>query len=333
MKPSLMQVPVAADANMSLEEDAGDPWGTLGNIGIQGSSAGNALKRLLTLSCCRVGESFTRYSVSHTMDAAGNARPLVDVLGEVADATKNLGSAEKAAKFNEVFGLLGITSASAIGKSVTDTRALLSELQNAGGVAEKTAKEMDSGIGGAFRILKSSIEGVAIAIGESLSGPITRMVSGVLASRVGTDRMDRQQPPRSPDRRHRSRSNRRDRSRVVRSGDVRRNRQLCDRRAGQRFFRTRHGDHFHRWRDRGIVFPDRFGGRRGRSPRWLLPLCKRDRGEGGWLHRSGFPSSQERHIGSVRGNRQRFVSWRHHRRVPEFYGPISICSGPEASSI
>ncbi|MEO1617491.1 MAG: phage tail tape measure protein [Planctomycetota bacterium] len=166
--------PVAADANMSLEETLAI-LGTLGNIGIQGSSAGNALKRLLTLSAAE-SEKFQKVFGVATMDAAGNARPLVDVLGEVADATKNLGSAEKAAKLNEVFGLLGITSASAIGKSVTDTRALLAELKNAGGVADKTAKEMDSGIGGAFRILKSSIEGVAIAIGESLNGPITKMV-------------------------------------------------------------------------------------------------------------------------------------------------------------
>jgi TP901 family phage tail tape measure protein len=166
--------PVAADANMSLEETLAI-LGTLGNIGIQGSSAGNALKRLLTLSAAE-SEKFQKVFGVATMDAAGNARPLVDILGEVADATKNLGSAEKAAKFNEVFGMLGITSASAIGKSVSDTRALLAELRNAGGVADRTAKEMDSGIGGAFRILKSSIEGVAIAIGESLNGPITKMV-------------------------------------------------------------------------------------------------------------------------------------------------------------
>ncbi|MFN3194289.1 MAG: phage tail tape measure protein [Aureliella sp.] len=74
--------PVAADANMSLEETLAI-LGTLGNIGIQGSSAGNALKRLLTLSAAE-SEKFQKVFGVATMDVAGNARPLVDVLGEVA---------------------------------------------------------------------------------------------------------------------------------------------------------------------------------------------------------------------------------------------------------
>lgn len=72
--------------------------------------------------------------------------------------------------------MFGITAASSIGKSVADTRELYKELQKAGGIAGKTAEEMEGGLGGAFRILKSSIEGVAIAIGESLEGSVTTMV-------------------------------------------------------------------------------------------------------------------------------------------------------------
>ena len=145
--------PVAADANMSLEETLAI-LGSLGNMGIQGSAAGSALRRLLTLSAAE-SEKFQEVFNVATTDAQGNARSLIDVLGEVADATANLGSGERAAKFNEVFGLLGITAASAIGKSVTDTRSLLKELENAGGIAENTAQQMESGIGGAFRILKA----------------------------------------------------------------------------------------------------------------------------------------------------------------------------------
>jgi TP901 family phage tail tape measure protein len=177
--------PVAADANMSLEQTLAI-LGSLGNMGIQGSAAGSALRRLLTLSAAE-SEKFQEVFNVATTDAQGNARSLIDVLGEVADATANLGSGERAAKFNEVFGLLGITAASAIGKSVTDTRSLLKELENAGGIAENTAQQMESGIGGAFRILKSSLEGVGIAIGESLNDPLKRMtqvVSGALSGLI-----------------------------------------------------------------------------------------------------------------------------------------------------
>lgn len=169
--------PVAADANMSLEETLAI-LGTLGNVGIQGSSAGNALKRLLTLSAAE-SEKFQKVFGVATKDAAGNARPLVDVLGEVAEATKDLGSSDRAAKFNEVFGMLGITAASAIGKTVTDTRELLGELKGAGGIAKRTADKMESGLGGAFRVLASSFEAVRIAIGEALEKPIQRLTENL----------------------------------------------------------------------------------------------------------------------------------------------------------
>ncbi len=174
--------PVAADAGLSLEETLA-VLGTLGNVGIQGSEAGTALRRLLTLSASEAKKFADVFGVQ-TNDAAGNVRKLVDVLGDVATATKNLPSGVRMAKFNEAFGLLGITAASAIGKQVANTRQLYDELLNIEGIASRTAKEMDSGIGGSFRILMSSIEGVAIAIGEALSGPLQQFsdaVSGTLS--------------------------------------------------------------------------------------------------------------------------------------------------------
>src|SRR6056297_1023514 len=112
--------PVAADANMSLEETLAI-LGTLGNMGIQGSEAGTAMRRLLTISAAESEKFKTTFGVT-TKDVRGNARSLVDILGEVAAATENMGTADKAEKLNEVFGLLGITAASSIGKSVADTR-------------------------------------------------------------------------------------------------------------------------------------------------------------------------------------------------------------------
>ena len=169
--------PVAADANMSLEETLAI-LGTLGNLGIQGSEAGTALRRLLTLSAAE-SEKFQKVFGVATKDAQGNARDLVDILGEVATASANMGTGDRAQAFNEVFGLMGITSASAIGKTVTDTKKLLSDLKKSNGIADKTARDMDAGIGGAFRILKSSIEGVAIAIGESLDLSVTKMMNAI----------------------------------------------------------------------------------------------------------------------------------------------------------
>jgi TP901 family phage tail tape measure protein len=135
---------------MSLEETLAI-LGSLGNMGIQGSDAGSSLRRLLTLSASQA-EKFKKVFCVATTDAAGNVRPLVDVLGDVANATNDLPTGERAAKFAEVFGMLGVTSASAIGKSVADTRTLYEEIKKAGGAASATAQEMESGIGGSFRI-------------------------------------------------------------------------------------------------------------------------------------------------------------------------------------
>ena len=169
--------PVAADANMSLEETLAI-LGTLGNVGIQGSEAGTALRRLLTLSAAEAKRFGDQFGVA-TADASGNLRPLVEILGDVATATQNLPSAERGKRFAAAFGLLGVTAASSIGKAAGDTRELLASIQNAEGVASETAQKMESGVGGAFRIMLSSLEGVAIAIGEAIEKPLRQMMAVV----------------------------------------------------------------------------------------------------------------------------------------------------------
>lgn len=169
--------PVAADFNMSMEDTLAI-LGALGNVGIQGSNAGTALRRMLTLTGAEAEKLQGIFGVAF-VDAAGNARPLVDVLDEVNQATANLGTAERAKKFNEAFGLLGITGASAIAKNAVAVRDLQQKLQDAAGTAEATAKKMDAGLGGSFRIMMSAIEGVAIAVGESLAPMLSQFAKQI----------------------------------------------------------------------------------------------------------------------------------------------------------
>jgi TP901 family phage tail tape measure protein len=166
--------PVAADLGMSLEDTAAI-LGTLGNVGIQGSMAGTTLRRLGVITAAE-GDKLQQIFGVAFKDAAGNARPLVDVLGEVAAATNALPTAERAKKFSDAFGLLGITGASAIGKVAADTRQLKKDLEGAAGTARATAKEMDAGLGGSMRILLSAIEGVALAFGDAIA-PAAQMLA------------------------------------------------------------------------------------------------------------------------------------------------------------
>jgi TP901 family phage tail tape measure protein len=159
--------PVAASFGMSIEDTLAI-LGGLGNVGIQGSEAGTALRRLLSITAADAKGLKKIFGVEF-LDAAGNARPLVDTLAEVNAATAEMASGERAAKFKEAFGLLGITAANAIGSAVTDIRSLREALGSADGAAADAARQMDAGLGGSIRILLSAVEGVAIGIGEALA--------------------------------------------------------------------------------------------------------------------------------------------------------------------
>jgi TP901 family phage tail tape measure protein len=168
--------PVAAAAGMDLEETAAI-LGTLGNVGIQGSEAGTALRRLLTITGAEAEKLQGIFGVSF-LDAAGNVRPLIDTLGEVAAATNDLASGERTKRFNEAFGLLGITSATVIGRVAADTRQLDAELRKVAGTAATTAKQMDAGLGGSLRILMSAVEGVALAFGDAVAPSLQALAQG-----------------------------------------------------------------------------------------------------------------------------------------------------------
>lgn len=171
--------PVAADLGMSIEETAAI-LGTLGNVGIQGSIAGTALRRLGTISAAEADKMEGIFGVAFK-DADGNARPLIEALGDVGRATENLPTAERAAKFNEAFGLLGITGASAISKNAVNAQELLAKIDDLEGTAAATAEEMDKGLGGSFRKVLSAAEGVAIAVGESLAPALQWLSDQVIA--------------------------------------------------------------------------------------------------------------------------------------------------------
>jgi len=162
--------PVAAELGMSLEDTVAI-LGTLGNVGIQGSEAGTALRRLSVISAA-TGEDLKGIFGISNIDAAGNLKPIVQIMDEIGKKIEKLPMAEKVAKMNEAFGLLGITSSSVLSHAAVETTALAEKLKNAEGAAAAAAKEMDKGLGGAFRIIMSAVEGLQIAIGGALQESI-----------------------------------------------------------------------------------------------------------------------------------------------------------------
>jgi TP901 family phage tail tape measure protein len=169
--------PVAKSLGMSFEDTVA-LLGALGNVGIQGSEAGTALRRLSVISAGAGQELEGLFGVSNT-DAAGNLKPLVQILDEINTATANMPVAERTEKMAKAFGLLGITSANVLSQSADGVRGLADELRNAEGTASRTAKEMDAGLGGSMRIAMSAIEGTALALGQAMEPMLKAVVDGV----------------------------------------------------------------------------------------------------------------------------------------------------------
>jgi len=163
--------PVAAEAGMSLEQTA-KAVGALANFGIKGSMAGTTLKNILNrMADPAVIQQFDALGVA-TTDAAGNLRPLADIMADVGKAVEGMPNAQRLKTFNDLFGMRAIAGGSKL--TTANFERLNTSIDKAGGTAARTAKIMDSGLGGSFRKAWSAIEGVAIAVGEALAPALSR---------------------------------------------------------------------------------------------------------------------------------------------------------------
>jgi TP901 family phage tail tape measure protein len=169
--------PVAKSLGMNLEDTVA-VLGVLGNVGIQGSEAGTALRRLSVIAAGSGEELQKLFGITNT-DAEGNLKPLIDILDEINAATAGMPVAERTEKMAKAFGLLGITSANVLSSSAEGVRGLANELRNAEGTAARTAKAMDAGLGGSIRIALSAIEGTALAIGDALEPSLKSVVDTI----------------------------------------------------------------------------------------------------------------------------------------------------------
>lgn len=174
--------PLARVAGMSLEDTAAI-IGALADAGEVGSRAGTSLRAMLVklagnagesasaledIDIEAMGESFARgFDVE---DIEGNLLPVMDIMRDLGEQMKEMGSAEQIAFLADIFGRRPITAAAILGLSEGQqgAAALAEELENAGGTAARTADMMDAGLGGMFRLLTSDIEAVGIAIGKAI---------------------------------------------------------------------------------------------------------------------------------------------------------------------
>lgn len=220
--------PVAASVGMSLQ-DTSAMAGMLGNVGIKASQAGTVLRAaLLRLSAPPkmakealgelagvggaeldelyeqigdVGDAQTALQNlgMTTKDAAGNLRPMADILEELNMRTAHMGTAEKAEVFKNVFGteasagMIALAEQASVtvdkygnkiidawGRPTNALRAYMDKVNNYGGTASQIAQRMNATTGGALRRLSSAWEDAGIEIGN-LFLPAIQAAAGALS--------------------------------------------------------------------------------------------------------------------------------------------------------
>jgi TP901 family phage tail tape measure protein len=167
--------PAAKRFNVSIE-DMLVGVGAIRELGVDASIAGTAFRNmLLYVSQAAERESFNEAlqkltgNVINFTDAAGNLRNPIDMLLAIAEATKDLGNVEAADLFTQLFETRATVPAMGVSESIKFIQRVRRELSQVHGVAARTHKTLESGLGGAFRELASASEAVALSLGEAFS--------------------------------------------------------------------------------------------------------------------------------------------------------------------
>jgi TP901 family phage tail tape measure protein len=166
--------PVATTAGASLETFAALA-GTLANAGIKGSRAGTTLKNTF-LSIAAPSNSaakiLKRLGVQ-TQDADGNMLDIVETLDSLNKALDGLGTAERSAILEGIFGKIPIAGVNVLLAAGTDQlNDYRRALEGAGGASAAMAEVMRDTLQGRLNSLKSAVEGVSISLFSMTNGPL-----------------------------------------------------------------------------------------------------------------------------------------------------------------
>jgi TP901 family phage tail tape measure protein len=169
--------PVAADAGMSLEDTA-LTIGIMANYGIRGSMAGTAMRQsLLRLADPNIQRQMQQVFGVIVTDGQGNIRKLHEVLKDLDKSMAGLTASERVANMQQLFNLRGMTVGLKVGQA--DLKQLDDAIRNAQGTAQRTADEIDEGLGGGFRRLSGAVESAALSLGNALAPALIPIISAI----------------------------------------------------------------------------------------------------------------------------------------------------------
>ncbi|QRX80886.1 phage tail tape measure protein [Glaciimonas sp. PAMC28666] len=174
--------PIAKAAGMSLEQ-ASAMAGLLGNAGIKSSMAGTTLRSMLlrlAAPTSKAASALDELGIA-SRDLKGDVRDIPAILRDVADATKLLGSGQRLDYLKQIFGEEPAAGMAAlIDKQGADgINRYVAIIENAKGVARKTATIMADNLQGDLQTMRSSWEDLGITASDAIDQPLRRVTSRI----------------------------------------------------------------------------------------------------------------------------------------------------------
>ena len=173
-----MAAPQAVACGESIDETCA-ALGVMANMGIKGSLAGTALRKAFIQFADTKVQGMLREVGVESVDASGNLRKMAAVMRDIAIATSRRPTAERLSFMKDVFDVRGMMSGISLAGNIDEMDKFLARLKDVKGVSDETARSMDRGIGGSFRLFQSAVEGTMNAVGEALNSTLQPMVGDV----------------------------------------------------------------------------------------------------------------------------------------------------------
>ncbi|UDQ96814.1 phage tail tape measure protein [Lentisphaerota bacterium WC36G] len=163
-----MAGPQASAAGENIR-DVAAAIGTLANFGIKGSIAGTALRKAyMNFAKVSIQKKLRTIGVE-TLDSNKNLRKMADIFRDLSHAMSNMKTAEKISFAEDIFDVRGSLAGLTLAENNEQLENFFKKLRTINGEAERTAKNMDAGIGGSLRLAYSALEGFGNKFSEIVS--------------------------------------------------------------------------------------------------------------------------------------------------------------------
>jgi len=174
--------PMAKTYGVELEVAAAMA-GKLGDAGLQGSMGGTALSTIMNRLATppKAAEKALAKLKVTTADAHGNLRNLPDILKEIYDKTKDLGTADKGGLLKAIAGAEAVKGmAQLVEQAGTgDLQKLIASLRQSQGETAQTATVMADNLKGDLTTLSSAWQDLGIELQEQQDGPLRGLIQSV----------------------------------------------------------------------------------------------------------------------------------------------------------